>query len=278
MGTIKNPFGPNVSYTANRDGSLNLDSAWKSRHIGSVFVPQLKGVPTYGGAKFSGNVTFYKEAMPQLLAAFAVIEKLGFLNDVIFWDGSFVPRYKRGSRSSPSNHSLGTAFDINAEWNGFRQRPALPGTKGSVNRLLPIFRSLSWTCGADWKNTPDGMHFEINRILNDAEIAAAVKSLLAGKAVAPSPFSKAVPVATRREPLFLLNDFALSTSQNRDGTLWVPVDDVAQALGVKGERIDGRYFAPVRQAIGDLGCSITNVGDHLADKGRFYMYASKETK
>lgn len=188
MGTINNAFGANVSYTANSNGSLNLNSAWVSANIGRVKVPQLAGVPIGGiSARFSGNLYFYKTAIPQLLAAFAVIEKLGFFGDVISFDGSFVPRFKRGSRTSPSNHSLGQAFDINAEWNGFRQTPAPRGAKGSVQRLLPTFRALGFTCGADWKNVPDGMHMEINKIMTASEIATAVNNLLPSQPAITTP-------------------------------------------------------------------------------------------
>lgn len=184
MPIIKNPFGSDVAYTVNRDLTLNLSSAWVSQHIGRVLVPQLAGVSIGGGQKFSGNMSFYKAAIPQLLAAFAVIEKLGYAGDILTYAGSFYPRMKRGSSSSPSNHSLGTAFDINAEWNGFRKTPAPLGAKGSVQRLLPTFRAMGFTCGADWKRVPDGMHAEINRIMSDGEIAAAVKSLLPNAPIA----------------------------------------------------------------------------------------------
>ena len=44
----------------------------------------------------------------------------------------------RGSTTTLSNHSFGSAFDINVAWNERDHRPALVGEKGSVRELVPI--------------------------------------------------------------------------------------------------------------------------------------------
>jgi hypothetical protein len=56
----------------------------------------------------------------QLEALWAAWEKAGLLRLVRSYDGGFYPRYKRLQAHIPanlSNHSWGTAFDINAQWN-----------------------------------------------------------------------------------------------------------------------------------------------------------------
>lgn len=104
MGTINHPIVGHVSYGVGNKGRLILPDGWVSANISTAFVPQLRGVQTYGG-KFSGKVRFFKPAIPQLVAAFAEVERLGLSSKILFWDGSFVPRLKRGG-STPSNHCL----------------------------------------------------------------------------------------------------------------------------------------------------------------------------
>jgi hypothetical protein len=165
MGTTNHPIVGRVSYGVGKGGRLILPDGWERANIGTVQIPQLKDVPTYGG-KFSGNVRFYKRAIPQLKAAFEAVEAAGLKDKILFWDGSFVPRLKRGG-STPSNHSFGTAFDVNADWNPFRRKPAAVGSKGDLHAVADAFKKFGFTWGGDWRNTPDGMHFEINRILTD---------------------------------------------------------------------------------------------------------------
>jgi hypothetical protein len=167
MPTTNHPIAGRVHWSYGGGGKLVLSSAWVAENIGTVYIPQLDGVPTYGG-KFSGNVRFYKRAIPQLKAAFAAVEAAGLTNKILFWDGSFVPRLKRGG-STPSNHTFGTAFDINAEWNGFRVKPAGKGRKGDLHGIAAIFKQYGFEWGGDWQRVPDGMHFEISRILNDVK-------------------------------------------------------------------------------------------------------------
>lgn len=165
MGKINHPIVGQVSYTVNRDGSLNLLDDWASRNIGVVLIPELVGVPTYGG-RFSGKVSFYRRAIPQLKAAFVEVGRRGLKDKILFWDGSFVPRLMRGG-NSPSNHSFGTAFDINAEWNGFHKRPAAVGAKGDLHAISAVFKRHGFEWGGDWRD-PDGMHIEVAKIVSEA--------------------------------------------------------------------------------------------------------------
>jgi len=221
MPSTNHPIVGRVSYSVAGGGKLKLSASWIEKNVGSVLIPELKGVPTYGG-RFSGNVMFYKPAIPQLKAAFAEVGRAGLQSKILFWDGSFVPRLKRGG-STPSNHTFATAFDINAEWNGFRQRPAAIGAKGDLHGIADVMRRYGFECGLDWKRTPDGMHFEINKIM--ASI---------------SPSTPAKPTAPPQS--IIISDGTTHTripSELRDGGNHANVRDVLKAAGV--DVIDGRW-------------------------------------
>lgn len=75
-----------------------------------------------------------------------------------------MPRFVRGSRTTLSNHSWGTAFDINYAWNCLGALPALRGEKGSVRELVPIAHRHGFYWGGHFSRR-DGMHFEVARVL-----------------------------------------------------------------------------------------------------------------
>jgi hypothetical protein len=248
VGTVNHPIVGRVSYGVGSGGRLILPDGWASANIGTVHIPQLKGVPTYGGA-FSGNVRFYKRAIPQLQAAFAAVEAAGLKDKILFWDGSFVPRLKRGG-STPSNHSWGTAFDINAEWNGFRRRPARVGAKGDLHAVADVIKRFGFTWGGDWRNTPDGMHFEINEILSALPETEkpVVYDLYFGteKADELPVFDGRAYVAAWKWAAWMRLELG-----------W---NDEAQTVTLNGREvpaqvrlIDGRAFIPIREAVAMLG-------------------------
>ena len=97
-------------------------------------------------------------------------EKEGLLDRILTFDGSFVPRFIRGSTSTLSNHAFGTAFDINAQFNPLGQEPAEMGAKGCVRELVPIANRFGFAWGGHFKKRPDGMHFEVARIIQPGAI------------------------------------------------------------------------------------------------------------
>jgi hypothetical protein len=139
-----------------------ITNSWQSQNLGSVVVPQLKGVK---GAPKSGKVFWHKDGIPQLLALFQAWDDAGLRGLVVSWAGSWCPRFVRGSRTYLSNHSWATAFDINVPWNGLRKTPALAGKKGSVRELVPIANELGFFWGGHFSKRPDGMHFELAKII-----------------------------------------------------------------------------------------------------------------
>ena len=146
--------------SGNRE-NIRILGDWEERQIIRVEIPQLRGV---SGAPQSGKVSFHRAAAPQLLALWRAWEAAGLLHLVKTWDGSFVPRFVRGSRSNLSNHCFGSAFDINASFNSLGARPALAGRAGSVRELVPLANKFGFFWGGHYNGRADGMHFEIARL------------------------------------------------------------------------------------------------------------------
>ena len=138
--------------------NIRILGTWEQDNIVRVQLPQLVGVQ---GAPHDGGARFHKKAAGQLVALWKAWEDAGFLDRVLTWDGSFVPRFIRGSRTVLSNHAFGTAFDINAALNPRGTRPLLVGKKGSVRELVTIANDHGFYWGGHFVAKPDGMHFEI---------------------------------------------------------------------------------------------------------------------
>ncbi len=111
----------------------------------------------------SKSVSFHKKGADALVAMFAAWEKAGLIGLILTWEGSFVPRFVRGSTRTLSNHAFGTAFDINAKWNAMGSRPALVGEKGCTRELVPIAHDHGFYWGGHF-GRPDGMHFEVAEV------------------------------------------------------------------------------------------------------------------
>ena len=141
--------------------NIRIIGDWEEREIVRVEVPQLRGI---SGAPTSGKIRFHRAAAPQLLALWRAWEEAGLLRLLLSWDGSFVPRFVRGSRSRLSNHAFGSAFDINASFNNLGTRPALVGRIGSVRELVPLANQHGFFWGGHYNGRADGMHFEIARL------------------------------------------------------------------------------------------------------------------
>lgn len=145
---------------------------WQSKHLTRVTVPQLKGV---FGAPKSGRVFWHQAAKPQLLGLFKAWELAGLIHLVHGWAGSWCARFSRGSNTYLSNHSWATALDVNVPQNMLGRRPALVGEPGSVRELVPLANQMGfWWGGHGWPpayGRLDGMHFEVAKLLTEAEIA-----------------------------------------------------------------------------------------------------------
>jgi D-alanyl-D-alanine carboxypeptidase/Putative peptidoglycan binding domain len=146
--------------TPSNPEAIEISGDWLAESIVSLEIPQLAGVP---GAPAKGRVQFHRRVAPVVVELFKQWEGAGLLGAILSWDGSFVPRFIRGSRSVLSAHAHGSAFDINAAWNQLGAVPARAGVKGSLRQLVPIANMLGFYWGGHFRR-PDGMHFEIARL------------------------------------------------------------------------------------------------------------------
>jgi len=158
-------------------GPVMLDAEWVQKNFTEVFIAELVGVPTYGDTKCDGNITFYSRAAKQLQAAFAEIGRNSLANRILFFGGSVNFRFMRGSTRTLSNHCFGTAVDLNPQWNPYGSSPAPLGEKGSVVELVPYFKKYGFRWGGDFQSHTDGMHFEVERIVEVSSVEPSRKSV-----------------------------------------------------------------------------------------------------
>jgi hypothetical protein len=108
------------------------------------------------------------EAVAPLLVGFAaefhkLIEPLDEGKD----DWGYCFRMVRGSEDSLSNHSSGTALDLNASKHALGKVGTFEAGKVPMIQALAKKYGLRW--GGDYKNRKDEMHFEVNLTPEQAE-------------------------------------------------------------------------------------------------------------
>ena len=91
-------------------------------------------------------------------------------------DWGYCFRMVRGSLNNLSNHSSGTAIDLNASKHPLGKFGTFPNDKVPMLRALAKKYGLRW--GGDYKSRADEMHFEID--LSEAKVAALIGSLKLG--------------------------------------------------------------------------------------------------
>jgi len=143
--------------TGNYENIIVTDD-WAKKNIVTVTIPQLGHVVT------SKKISFHQLGAKQIKQLFIDWEKANLLHLILVWNGSYVPRFIRGSNTVLSNHSFGTAFDINYEWNKLGAEPALVGQKGCVRQLVEIANKNGFYWGGHFSRL-DGMHFELAKLL-----------------------------------------------------------------------------------------------------------------
>jgi hypothetical protein len=141
----------------NRENIRILES-WVQDNIVTVPIPQLRIAL---GPTAPSGMRFHRLAADQLKGLWLDWEQANLLHRVLSFDGSFVPRFIRGSATVLSNHAFGSAFDINASENPLGARPRLVGQPGSVRELVPLANKWGFYWGGHFGSRPDGMHFEI---------------------------------------------------------------------------------------------------------------------
>ncbi len=144
--------------TSDNPENIRITNHYDKEQIVKINIKQLKQI------KGSEGVYFHKQAAPQLIQLFNDWESKKLLDKVLTWEGAYYPRLVRGSKKSLSNHSFGTAFDINYAWNKLGVIPALLGQKGSVRELIDVAHKNGFYWGGHFSRR-DGMHFEIAKLL-----------------------------------------------------------------------------------------------------------------
>ncbi len=137
---------------------ITITNGWESKNIVKIKIPQLISI------KGTDIVWFHKKAEKQMIKLWEDWEKNKLLHNIITWEGSYNPRFIRGSKTVLSNHAFGTAFDINYSWNKLGVVPALVGQKGCVRELVEIANKNGFYWGGHFTRR-DGMHFEIAKII-----------------------------------------------------------------------------------------------------------------
>ena len=88
-------------------------------------------------------------------------------------DWGYCFRKVRGSNTVVSNHSSGTAIDLNSSQHPLGKRGTFNVSEVPMLRALAVKYGIKW--GGDYHTRPDEMHFEIN--LNAVKAAALIKKL-----------------------------------------------------------------------------------------------------
>lgn len=153
-------FEYKVTPTATNPEKITLIGNWRAENIVKVNLPALSKAT---GGKYT-SMYWHKDVEHQLAEFFDQLEQEKLHTRILSYAGAFYPRFVRGSRKHLSNHSWGTAFDINVPYNGLNRQPALVGQKGCVRELVEIANEHGFYWGGHFTR-PDGMHFEIAKIL-----------------------------------------------------------------------------------------------------------------
>lgn len=138
------------TYTANRDGTINIDPKWVAEYIRTEQVPIL------------GTVRCNKVMLVQLRLALGKVQRAGLASKIHVgeYGGCYVPRFIANDPSRGlSFHSFGTAVDLNVPGN-------LRGSVGEIDRrVVDIFIRCGFSWGGTWNYT-DPMHFELARLVS----------------------------------------------------------------------------------------------------------------
>lgn len=149
-------FGQFRFKAAAKKGFIDIEPDWIRDNIESLPVPALAELDF-------GTIRVHKKARPHFAAVFNEIAQAGLSDLLLSCGGTFVPRHISRDVDKPlSSHSWGVAIDLNAEWNGYGQRPAAGNARGSLQDIVPIFTKHGFAWGGHF-GTPDGMHFELAR-------------------------------------------------------------------------------------------------------------------
>ncbi len=137
------------SYTSRADGRITIHGDWVARNITRVQLPGMAAT------------SCHRVMVPQLLAVVEeLIERDLYSHlDPSQFAGCFVARHIDWNPSRPlSMHAWGLAIDFNTRDNWLGQTPKMD------RRVVEVFEKWGFDWGGHWRR-PDGMHFELARIV-----------------------------------------------------------------------------------------------------------------
>ena len=133
--------------------AIRITDGWESANLVTLELP-------WQGKK----VRVHRLAADQIRALWEDWRAAGLLDRILTFDGAWVARYKRGKTGTSdnlSNHSWGSAFDLNATWNRLNYPPAQMGAKGCLLELVPFAEKHGIVWGGNFKSRVDAMHWEL---------------------------------------------------------------------------------------------------------------------
>jgi hypothetical protein len=140
--------------TATNAEAIRITDGWAAKNIVTVSCSQLE---RFGRSP----VKLHRVCADPFLELWRTWDAAGLLDIVKTWNGMWVPRFKRGKagggEAALSNHSWGSAFDINAREYPLG-KPVAPNAR--IRALVPHAERLGWYWGGRFRSRPDGMHFE----------------------------------------------------------------------------------------------------------------------
>lgn len=153
---------------------IKIRGNWQKDNIIDVPVPQVKGILMWknkdgSSVRAGGTIRFHKKAASQLQRLWSAWEACGLLPRIVDFGGGFNPRYQHNTNPphlAISNHSFGTAFDINVKANPQRQQPARLGEVGCVRDMVEVAAQFGFYWGGFFPgDRVDAEHFEVATIM-----------------------------------------------------------------------------------------------------------------
>jgi len=173
MDTMFGRFDFTLDPSDPRGEKIIMDQTWKDDNLRVIKIPQLVGslIPIEDGFHYhsSGRIRCHRLAVDKFKALFQAWEDADLMKRIIVYSGTFNGRMKRGrggstERKHLSNHSWGTAIDINSITNGLGTTPPVVGERGCLRELAYIANQIGFYWGGHYNSRPDGMHFELAEI------------------------------------------------------------------------------------------------------------------
>jgi peptidoglycan hydrolase-like protein with peptidoglycan-binding domain len=160
--------------TPSNPQNIKIGGNWVAQNIKTITIPQLVGVPIpideAHAVLSDGRFTCHKDAAKIFTDLFKAWDDAGLAPKILTYYGAFNARLKRKTVTplpeNLSNHSWGSAFDINAKQNWLGALPAVMGARACVREFVEIANDLGVFWGGHFGmptsiTSRDGMHFEI---------------------------------------------------------------------------------------------------------------------